>query len=229
MVAVVGPALGNKLLSSFTILEMFAVVFPLALVAVAFGRGVLYEFMQIMAWIGGVGVAEAVFPVTRPYVEQAFAGSLFGDFIAILFVALPIALLASLLSGAVTKEVNASKLGLMNKGLGAAFGLLRGAVIVWLAVGLMSWSFFRSAAQAYDAIDHGARSASVTMPKGDVPLADIMCDRVEPPALNLVRRLQSVETSMSPVIHEIWRYNDKPEDFKILNMMRMVSVSICAK
>lgn len=213
---------------SLTILETFAVVFPLVLVAVAFYRGVMHEFMQIMAWIGGVAIAEAVFPYTRSYVEKVFAGSLFGDFIAITLVALPVALLVSVLSGAVSKEINSSQMGLMNKGLGAAFGLLRGAVIVWLAVGLMSWSFFRSAAQAYDAIDHGARSATVTIPKGDVPLSDIMCDRVAPPAPALVRRLQSTQASMSPIIHEIWRYNAKPEDFKILNVMRMVSVSICA-
>jgi len=214
---------------SITILEIFAVVFPLVLVAIAFYRGAMYEFMQMIAWIAAIGVGEAVLPYSRPLVKTVVPGSLLGYFVAVTIVALPIAVVVSLFSRAITNEVNSSKLGLFNRGIGAAFGLVRGAVIVWLAVGMMSWSFFRSAAEAYDALDRGARSAKLEMIVVDMPLSDILCNRLDPPSPTLVRRLKSAEKSMSPIIHEIWLYAHSPEDFHVLNTLRTVSVSICAK
>ncbi|MCW8915566.1 MAG: CvpA family protein [Magnetovibrio sp.] len=208
-------------------IETFAVIFPLALVIAAFMRGVMYEFMQVMAWIGGIAVAEALFPTTRPLVSDWFGSSMWTDFIAVALVALPIAVMVSIFSRAITNEISSSNMGPINKGLGAVFGFLRGAVLVWLVTGILTWSFYRSVAVAYDSIDHGARSAQVQASMHDVPVNDIMCGRASEPDPKLVQRLKSAAPRMSPLIREIWEYSKKPEDFKILNMMRTVSVSIC--
>lgn len=214
-------------MTSFSILETFAIVFPLLLLVVAFMRGVAFEFMQIMAWIGGISVAEALFPTTRPLIENIFPQSIFTDFVTVLLVALPIALLISIVSRGVTQAIQGTHLGLANKGLGAVFGFMRGAVMVWLISGMMSWSFFQSVAHAYEAIDRGAPSAKVELSMQGVPMVDILCGQVEPPNPKLVRRLASAEQSMSPIIHEIWQFNRNPQDFMFLNIMRTVSVSIC--
>lgn len=212
--------------SGFHILDIMAVVIPMVLVGLAFYRGVVMEVILFLAWAVGIIVAKMAFGHTYPWAKALFDNQLLIDMTAIGMVLVPIVVTARWLFAAVSDEINSSHLGLMNRGMGAAVGLIRGVMLAWLLVGLASWSFFRSAPQMMSGKRQVTAASSLS---ADLPLHDILCGQGETASRTLIRKLQGRSVHLSSLAEEIVAFNADPKQFPAVNMAHHMSVSLCGK
>ncbi|MEX2648290.1 MAG: CvpA family protein [Alphaproteobacteria bacterium] len=102
----------------------------LALSAIlAFARGFTRETLAIGGWIAAVFATIYGFESVRPFAERYIDPGWLSDVVAGAGLFLVTLLVATLLSRAIAHRVQASILGPVDRSLGFAFGLVRGAVI----------------------------------------------------------------------------------------------------
>tara|TARA_R110002167_G_scaffold51436_1_gene148881 strand:- start:219 stop:1010 length:792 start_codon:yes stop_codon:yes gene_type:complete len=100
--------------------------------ALAFSRGFVKEVLSILGWVGAGILALEFYPRLSPFIlryidhEQAADAAAFG---AIFLVSL---VLLSLASSMISRKVQSSDVGALDRSLGFLFGLLRGTVVVAL-------------------------------------------------------------------------------------------------
>jgi membrane protein required for colicin V production len=130
----------------------------------AFFRGFVKESLAIGAWVGAAFAALYGFKHLRPITRQFIAIDMIADVTtgAVLFIAALIVL--SLISGAISRRVQDSRLSAVDRSLGFIFGVARGAVIVCLALLVVNWAVPReqrpdwiSHAKTLPAIEQGAQ------------------------------------------------------------------------
>jgi len=205
------------------LLDIMVIILPLVLVVLAYWRGIVLEVMLLVAWAAAIVATKWAFPYTQPVLLGVFKNAILTDFIAIAVVAFPIVHLVRLGGGSVTAEINSSLIGPMNRGLGVALGLVRGVMIAWLLVGLLSWSFFRSAAAAI----YNQKSVNTSALIADLPVQDVLCGTAKRPSGALVSKLRQREQSLSMVARELLLLNNNPEQFPVLQVARTLSISLC--
>ncbi|MFC7334485.1 CvpA family protein [Rhodocista pekingensis] len=118
-------------------LVVLAVVLLSALLA--FARGFVREVLSIAAWIGAALVTlwgfNAAAPIARAYVEQRYLAD-----IATGLSLFTLALIAfSILTHSLSARVQDSSLSAIDRSLGFAFGVARGAAVVCLAFLFSTW------------------------------------------------------------------------------------------
>ncbi|MBF0130776.1 MAG: CvpA family protein [Alphaproteobacteria bacterium] len=101
--------------------------------AVAFLRGFVAEVLGIAAWIGAAFAALYGLPLARPHAREIITISWAADAAAALLIFLVVLLLLSMVTRAISRMVQATGLNSLDRSLGFAFGLLRGALLASLA------------------------------------------------------------------------------------------------
>jgi len=161
--------------------------FDLAVLAVlglsgllALMRGFVRESLAIGAWVGAAAAGILGYPLLAPYlvglgglIEPGLvANGLAGG--AIFLAAL---IVLSLIAGSVSEVVQDSRLGAIDRTLGLAFGLVRGAALLcfayiaaaWLAPP-ERWPDWAASARTRPALEAGGRWIVRQLPEGLLPL-----------------------------------------------------------
>lgn len=205
--------------------DLLAIALPLILVVLAYMRGVVTEVVLFLAWAGGIALAKVLFPETHPMMAQTFSNPVIQDLAAFGIVIVPVVLIGRYAVQAVSSEINRSRIGLMNRGLGVALGLLRGIVLAWLLVGVTSWSYMRAAHAAI----YQNRTVNSSKLIAQIPLHDILCGQTSGNNLSLVIRLEQRQRSLSSLAREIVLLNKDPKQFPMVQFSREVSAQLCGR
>jgi membrane protein required for colicin V production len=109
----------------------------------AFIRGFVHELLAVVAWIGA-GLAtvygyDHVSPLARKLTTMPTVADIGSGVLIFLVVLIGLTILTRMLS----KRVQASSLGTLDRSLGLVFGILRGAVLVCLAWLMVTWALPR--------------------------------------------------------------------------------------
>ncbi|MDP7545931.1 MAG: CvpA family protein [Alphaproteobacteria bacterium] len=99
----------------------------------ALSRGFVKEVLSIAGWVIATIAALELFPLLQPIVRRYIDQSLIADSIAAVGIFVVVLTLASLLSSAISRRVQRSEIGVLDRSLGFLFGLLRGVVVTSLA------------------------------------------------------------------------------------------------
>ncbi len=99
----------------------------------AFARGLAHEILSVIGWIGAIFATIYGFPYAKPYARGLIGMPLIADLAAGAVIFIVSLILLSILTRAISKRVQDSALGTLDRSLGFLFGLLRGAVLVCLA------------------------------------------------------------------------------------------------
>ena len=104
---------------------------------IAFARGFTRETLAIAGWLAALFATVYGFDRVQPYAERYVEPTWLADTVAGAGLFLVTLLVATLIARMIAHRVQASVLGPVDRSLGFAFGLLRGAVILCLAYLLM--------------------------------------------------------------------------------------------
>ena len=125
-------------LPSFTIFDI-AVVGVIALSALlALARGAVREVLGLASWIGAVFVALKTYAQARPFVATYIQEPLLADVATAILVFLLPLILFRIAASVIANLVSAASLGGLDRLLGLAFGVFRGALIVCAAYLVLS-------------------------------------------------------------------------------------------
>lgn len=98
----------------------------------AFSRGFVREVLSILAWVVSFVVALQFYPQLSPYVQRYIESQQIADAIAMGAIFIVSLVILWVISSAISRRVQNSEVGALDRSLGFLFGLLRGAVIVSL-------------------------------------------------------------------------------------------------
>ena len=141
-------------IAGFNPLDVAAIVVLLLSSLLAFARGFVREVLSIGAWVGAGLVTRYAVPVVQPLVANSIT------IVAVFVVAL---LIFQTLCHTLSALVSDSALSAIDRSLGFAFGMLRGAVLLSLAYMLMSYIWpdnkpeWLTAARSQPALETGAQ------------------------------------------------------------------------
>jgi len=99
----------------------------------AFSRGLVREVLSIAGWVGAAVITLELYPRARPFVSPYIADPLLADLLAAAVIFIVSLVLLWWLSSIVSRRVQESHIGALDRSLGFLFGLLRGAVVICLA------------------------------------------------------------------------------------------------
>jgi membrane protein required for colicin V production len=123
----------------FTVTDLAIVGVLLVSAVLAFARGFVHEVFSTAAWVGAALAVIFGLPSARPIARQFISLPLLADIAAGGVIFIVTLLILSLLTRAVSRQVQGSALNAVDRSLGFVFGLLRGAVLVCLAYILVTW------------------------------------------------------------------------------------------
>ena len=118
-------------------------------------RGFVFELLSLAGWFAAYLAARWATPVAQPYLHIGEAGSAlnYGATFACVFIATLV--VWSLAARLLRALIRATPLSLIDRVLGAAFGLLRGVVVLLLVafvVGVSPWSRASAWKQSHSAV-----------------------------------------------------------------------------
>ncbi len=138
----------------------------------AFIRGFVREVLGVAAWVGAAFVTLYGFAYVRPYARQLISIDFLADAVAGVVLFVISLILFSVISHAISSQVRDSALSAIDRSLGFAFGLLRGAVIVCIGYMLLSWAVPRqerpawiTSARSLPAIEQGVAFLEQLIPR----------------------------------------------------------------
>ncbi|MEK9752945.1 MAG: CvpA family protein [Rhodospirillaceae bacterium] len=99
----------------------------------AYARGFVHEVLAIVGWIGAIFATFYSFPYLQPYARQLIPMDLAADLSAGVVIFVFTLVVLSMMTRAISKQVQQSALNALDRALGFLFGLARGALIVVLA------------------------------------------------------------------------------------------------
>jgi len=99
----------------------------------ALSRGFVKEVLSIAGWVIATVAALKLFPLLQPIVRRYIDQGLIADSVTAVGIFVVVLTLASLLSSAISRRVQRSDIGILDRSLGFLFGLLRGVVVTSLA------------------------------------------------------------------------------------------------
>lgn len=105
----------------------------------AFFRGFVLEVLGVAAWVGAAFISLFSFSFVRPFARQWIAIEQLADVTAAIVVFLIALVILSVISSAISSSIKSSSLSALDRSLGFAFGLVRGAALVSLAYLALSW------------------------------------------------------------------------------------------
>lgn len=98
----------------------------------AFARGFVKEVLSILGWLGAGILALEFYPQLSPYILPYIDHEQIADGIAFAVIFIVCLVLLSLASSTISRKVQNSDVGPLDRSLGFLFGLLRGAVVIAL-------------------------------------------------------------------------------------------------
>lgn len=113
-----------------TLFDVVAIVIVLLSGLAALLRGFVREVLGLASWLGAAIIAFLALPFATPLIQPVIAGQALATGVAAVAVFLVALVVLKMLSGAVANAIDGSALGPLDKGMGLAFGLVRGAFIV---------------------------------------------------------------------------------------------------
>ncbi len=105
----------------------------------AFFRGLVHEVLAIAAGVGAALATLYFFLPAQAIARQLIAIPLVADILAGVVVFLLTLIVLTVVSRMISKRVQDSSLGALDRSLGFVFGLLRGAVVICIAWLVMGW------------------------------------------------------------------------------------------
>ncbi len=97
-------------------------------------HGLVRELLALASWLMAFVAAQTYVSAIAPLLPEAIPGESLRFLVAFLIVFVLVLLAMTLLASALSKLVRVAGLGIVDRMLGAAFGLVRGLAIVMLAV-----------------------------------------------------------------------------------------------
>lgn len=189
----------------FTVTDGIVVGIVLLSGLFAFFRGIVKESLAIGAWVGAALAALYGFKYARPMARQFISIDMIADVTAgaVLFIIALIVL--SLISGAISRRVQDSRLSAVNRSLGFLFGLARGAVIVCLALLVVNWAVPReqrpdwiSQAKTLPAVEQGAQWLLNLLPREATSQTRAAADDAKRKAEQAMELKRSYDRLVSP-------------------------------
>ena len=99
----------------------------------ALSRGFVKEVLSIAGWVIAAVAALELFPLLQPIIRRYVDQTLIADSIAAVGIFVVVLTVASFLSTAISRRVQRSEIGVLDRSLGFLFGLFRGGVVIALA------------------------------------------------------------------------------------------------
>ena len=123
------------MLSDFPINVTDMVILGLLLVSglLALSRGFVKEVLSIAGWVVAAFAALTWFPLAQPYLQRYVDQALIAGGIAFVVIFVVVLTLASGLSSFISRRVQGSEIGILDRSLGFLFGLARGVFVIALA------------------------------------------------------------------------------------------------
>lgn len=103
------------------------------------GRGFTSEILSLLAWVGAAFAALYGFPYVQPWARSVMEPEAFADTVAIIVLGVVALIILKLLAGLVGRAARESDLGLIDRGLGTLFGLVRGLFVVCVIFLVVNW------------------------------------------------------------------------------------------
>jgi membrane protein required for colicin V production len=99
----------------------------------AFSRGFVREVLSIGGWLGAGLITLEAYPHTRPFVRQYISEPLLADLAGAVVVFIVSLVILWAIASAISRRVQASEIGALDRSLGFLFGIARGVVVICLA------------------------------------------------------------------------------------------------
>ncbi|MBT3536653.1 MAG: CvpA family protein, partial [Rhodospirillaceae bacterium] len=99
----------------------------------ALSRGFVKEVLSIAGWVVAAFAALTWFPLAQPYLQRYVDQALIAGGIAFVVIFVVVLTLASVLSSFISRRVQGSEIGILDRSLGFLFGLARGVFVIALA------------------------------------------------------------------------------------------------
>jgi len=115
-------------------IDIAMLVFLLLSVLIGLARGVVFEVLSLIGWVVAWFCAAWLTPMALPYITLGGAGTTLNHVIAYTCVFLVVLVVWGLGARLVRSLIRATPLSVVDRLLGAGFGVLRGAVVLLIAV-----------------------------------------------------------------------------------------------
>lgn len=119
--------------------DIVVIVVLLISALMAFARGFVREVLSMAAWVGAAIGTLYLFPVAAPYLRQHIDTQYVADGVTILGLFTGLMIAFSLVTHTISDRVQQSSLSAVDRSLGFAFGIVRGAVLLSLAYMFALW------------------------------------------------------------------------------------------
>lgn len=107
--------------------------------AFAFFRGFVHETLAVVSWVGSALATLYGFPYAQPKAREFISSPLLADMVAGIAIFLIVLIILTIVTRSLSRRIQDSSLGPLDRSLGLVFGALRGAVLVCVAWLLMVW------------------------------------------------------------------------------------------
>lgn len=131
--------------------DLLLLVLLLLSAATGFWRGLLFEVMSLLGWVAAYFAAVWFSPVAAPHIPVGTPGGALNGLTSLIVVFVTVLIVWALLSQLLRMLLRATPLSLIDRLLGAMFGLIRGVLIlllIYVAVGWTPWSRSEAWAQS---------------------------------------------------------------------------------
>ncbi len=117
----------------FNPLDIAVLLILLVSAVLAYARGFVHEVLSVGGWIGAIFATFYSFPYLRPVARKYISLDIAADLTAGVVIFIVTLVILSVLTRAISKQVQASALNVLDRSLGFLFGLARGAVLICVA------------------------------------------------------------------------------------------------
>lgn len=121
------------------IVDIAAALVLLFSAALAFFRGMVHELLAVVSWVGAAFATLYGYSYVQPITAQYITVQLLADVTAGVVIFVLTLVVLSLATRIVSRRVQESSLGALDRSLGLIFGIARGAVIVAAAWLVLTW------------------------------------------------------------------------------------------
>lgn len=193
-------------IAGFNPLDVVSLVVLLLSSLLAFARGFVREVLSIGAWVGAGLVTLYAFPVVQPLVLAHVEKPLVANSITVVVVFVVALLIFQALCHTLSSLVSGSALSAIDRSLGFAFGLLRGAVLLSLAYMLMCYIWpdakpeWLASARAQPALETGSQVLHDLMPADLRGKGEAKIDALKAEAERAQAAKQELERLQTPAI-----------------------------
>ena len=116
----------------FAFADIIIAIVVLVSAFLAYMRGLVREVLAVGAWVGAAFSTLYGFSLIRPYIQTVISHELIANIVTSLGIFVITLVAFSIISHAISKSVKGSALSALDRALGCAFGLARGAVLTCL-------------------------------------------------------------------------------------------------